>query len=94
MKTDDMLVSLEAAAHKKGVRVSYETFAGEVGGGGLCKVKGEWRLMVDKRANPSERVAMVAGALATFPLDDLFLTPELRDLIERVRKTRGLTSTG
>ncbi len=90
MKMDDMLRALEEAAEKKSIRVSYETFGGELGAGGLCKVKGEWRLIIDKRATPSERVAMVAGALASFPLDDLFLAPEARELVEKVRKARTL----
>lgn len=90
MKMDDMLRTLEEAAQKKSIRVSYENFGGELGAGGLCKVKGEWRLIVDKRATPSERVAMVAGALAGFPLEDLYLAPEVRELVEKVRKARSL----
>lgn len=90
MKMDDMLRTLEEAAQKKSIRVSYENFGGELGAGGLCKVKGEWRLIVDKRATPSERVAMVAGALAGFPLEDLYLAPEVRELVEKVRKARAL----
>jgi len=90
MKMDEMLRLLEEAAEKKAIRVSYENFGGELGAGGLCKVKGEWRLIIDKRSTPSERVAMVAGALAGFPLDDLFLAPEVRDLIEKVKAARAL----
>ena len=90
MKMDDMLRTLEEAAQKKGIKVSYEAFGGELGAGGLCRVKGELRLIVDKRATPSERVAMVAGALATFPLDDVFLAPEVRELLDKVRKARAL----
>ena len=90
MKIDDMLQSLEEVAQKKAIRVTYENFGGELGAGGLCKVKGEWRLIIDKRATPSERVAMVAGALTGFPLEDVFLTPEVRDLLDKVRQARVL----
>lgn len=86
MKLDDTLRALEEAAEKKQIKVSYEPLGGELGAGGLCKVKGEWRILIDKRATPSERVAMVAEALAGFPLDDLFLAPELRELIGRMGK--------
>jgi hypothetical protein len=90
MKMDDMLVALEAAAARKSIRVSYENVGGEPGAGGLCKVKGEWRVIVDKRATPSERVALVGNALAMFPIDDLYLPPEVRDLIEKLRQARAL----
>lgn len=97
MKHEAMLQALEAAAQKKDIRITYEAIvgigAGELSGGGLCKVKGEWRLIIDRRATPSERVAMVAGALAGFPLDDLFLPPEARELIDRIRRQRAHGST-
>jgi hypothetical protein len=50
-------------------------------------VKGEWRVIIDKRTTPGERVAMVAEALAKFPLDEIYMAPEIRDLIERVKQT-------
>ncbi len=83
MKLDDLVSELEAVAQKKGIRVAYEALAGEVGGGGLCKVKGEYRIIVDKRATPGERASLLAQSLAGFPLDDVFVAPEVRDLIER-----------
>ena len=39
-----------ALAEKKSIRISYEAIGGELGAGGLCKVKGVHRVIVDKRA--------------------------------------------
>jgi hypothetical protein len=83
MKIDDTLKELEAVAEKKGIRVAYEAIGGELGSGGLCKVKGEYRIIVDKRATQGERVAVLTRSLASFSLDDVFVAPEVRDLIAR-----------
>jgi hypothetical protein len=83
MKIDDTLTELEAVAEKKGIRVAYEPLGGEVGAGGLCKVKGEYRIIVDKRATPGERVTVLAQALSAFSLDDVFVAPEVRELIAK-----------
>jgi hypothetical protein len=83
MKIDETLRELEGVAEKKKIRVSYEAIGGELGAGGLCKVKGEHRVIVDKRATDGEKVTVLAQALSRFPLDDLFISEETRALIER-----------
>jgi len=49
--------------------------------GGLCRVKGSYRVIIDKRASDEERVATLAGALATFDTTELELPPQVRDLL-------------
>ncbi|HZS41149.1 MAG TPA: hypothetical protein VFF06_30175 [Polyangia bacterium] len=83
MKVADTLLELEGVAQKKSIRVSYEPIGGELGAGGLCKVKGEHRIIVDKRATDGEKVTVLATALARFPLDDVFISEETRALIAR-----------
>lgn len=85
MKIEDTLKELETVAEKKKIRVSYEAIGGELGMGGLCKVKGEHRCIVDKRATPGEKVTVLAQALARFPLEDVFMSEETRALIEKSR---------
>ncbi|HEY0189848.1 MAG TPA: hypothetical protein VGC42_01920 [Kofleriaceae bacterium] len=65
MKPDALLALLEATAEPLKVRVSYETLqASVIHGGGLCRVKGEYRVIVDKRATAEERCTTLAAALA------------------------------
>ena len=64
MKPDVMLELLEAAAEQLKVRVSYEPLQTSVVHGGLCRVKGEYRIIVDKRATAEERATTLATALA------------------------------
>jgi len=83
MKVADQLTELEQVAEKKKIRVSYESIGGELGAGGLCKVKGEHRVIVDRRATDGEKVTVLATALARFDLDDVFVSEEVRALIAR-----------
>jgi hypothetical protein len=91
MKIADQLHELETVAGKKNIRISYESIGGELGAGGLCKVKGEHRVIVDKRATDGEKVTVLATALGRFDLDDVFMTEEIRALIERHKPKRAET---
>ena len=83
MKIDETLAELEGVAAKKNIKVTYENIGGELGAGGLCKVKGEHRVIVDKRATDGEKVTVLAQALARFSLEDVFITEKTRDLIAK-----------
>ena len=82
MKADEMLRELEGVAAKKNIKVTYENMTGQLGAGGLCKVKGEHRVIVDRRATDGEKVNVLAAALAKFPLDDVFMSEKTRQMIE------------
>ncbi len=84
MKPEVTLSKLEDAATQLGVKVSYEVLGAAVGHGGLCKVKGEFRVIIDKRASAEERVTTLAGSLAAVIRrlgDAVALDPKLRTLI-------------
>src|SRR5689334_19531790 len=81
MKADVVLGHLEAAAEQLSVKVSYEQLQAMIGHGGLCKVKGQYRVIIDKRATTAERIQTLATALARFPTDVLDLPAAVRDVI-------------
>jgi hypothetical protein len=85
MKPTAVLETLEAAATQLGVRVSYEVLAttglSGAGHGGLCRVKGELRVIIDKRATPQERVVTLATALARLDTSSLTLSNKVRELL-------------
>jgi hypothetical protein len=84
MKAEQMLEELERAAEKVGVRVSYEALAADtIGQGGLCKVKGEWRAIIDRHATAGEKVSLLAQLLAGFDLEAVFLSPQVRELVQK-----------
>src|SRR5689334_9393825 len=83
MKPEVMLELLEAAAEQLGIRVSYESLQTALGGvhGGLCRVKGAYRIIVDKRATSEERVTTLASAIATFDVSELELSAKVREVL-------------
>ena len=86
MKPEQMTESLEQAATQLGVQVRYDTMTGDsAGGGGLCKVKGAWCVIIDRKTPPAERAAMLIEALLGFDTDSVFLPPQVRDAIAAKR---------
>jgi hypothetical protein len=89
MKPEKMTEALEQAAAQLGVQVRYETMTGEVSGaGGLCKVKGQWWIIIDRKVPPAERAATLTAALAQLDTDGIYLAPEVRDALATVRATQ------
>ena len=81
MKPEVLLELLEATADQLGIKVSYEPLQTSVVNGGLCRVKGVYRVIVDKRATSEERVATLATALATFDTSELAMPQKVRDVL-------------
>ena len=82
MKPEQMTEALEQAAAQLGVQVRYETMTGDAsGGGGLCKLKGTWCVIMDRKTPPAERAAMLIDALAAFDTDEIFLPPKVREAL-------------
>ncbi|MCA9657797.1 MAG: hypothetical protein KC486_05595 [Myxococcales bacterium] len=82
MDVQKQLHELEEVAKSLGVRVSYDPMHGpSKGGGGLCRVRGEYRVIVDKRLRPSERVRVLAEALRSFDTEGIFVSPQIRQLL-------------
>ncbi len=81
MKAEVLLELLEAAADQLGIKVSYEALQTTLGNGGLCRVKGAYRVIVDKRTTAEERVVTLATAIATFDTSELELPAKVRDVL-------------
>ncbi len=84
MKPEVLLELLESAADQLGIRVSYEalqTSGLPNGHGGLCRVKGEYRIIVDKRATSGERIITLATAISTFNTSELELSAKVREVL-------------
>ena len=91
MKPEQVTEALETAAGQLGIHVRYETMTGEtVGAGGLCRLRGAWTVIIDRRANSSDRAAILVDALATFDTEGIYLPPEIRETISHRRsETKG-----
>lgn len=91
MKLEVMLELLENAAEQLAIKVSYEPLqtTGIATGlrGGLCRVKGQYRVIIDKRANDEERLATLAGALSGFDTSELELPQKVRDVLRTYERS-------
>jgi hypothetical protein len=94
MKTEQMIEALESAATQLGIRVRYDVLpmGGAAAAGGLCKVKGEWQVIIDKKSSPSERAGILTEALASFDTEAVFLPPKLREAVQ-LRREMNATAT-
>ena len=93
MKPEQITLALEQAAEQLGIAVRYETMTGDAaGGGGLCKLRGTWCVIIDRKTPPAERAATLIDALAGFDTDAIFLPPKLRDALAAKRGERGSAS--
>ncbi len=96
MKPDQLLPILEEAAGRLDITIKYEGLAasGVSGTGGLCKVRGQWWLIVDKKATPSERVAILVDALAGFETGALALSDKVEELLSARRAAKAALRSG
>ncbi len=83
MKRERMLQELETAADALKIKVVYERLTPEASPGGLCKVGGEYRVLIDRHIPLLERLSVLLSAVARFPTEEIFLSPEVRTAVDR-----------
>ncbi|MCX7044878.1 MAG: hypothetical protein NTX50_05220 [Candidatus Sumerlaeota bacterium] len=76
-----LLAASEEIAEKLGIAIMRERMAPM---GGLCHIKGQWRLYLNQGADPEEQLAIFVRALTRFDLSDHYILPALRTEIERM----------
>jgi hypothetical protein len=86
--SDEMLEALENAAAQLGVKVSYEALQAGLSGG-LCRVKGEYRLIADKKAPIGDRIATLAQGIAQLDWSGLDLPPRVQARLRQYQIRRA-----
>jgi hypothetical protein len=86
MKEDEVLSGLESVMTTLGVQVRYEKgdFAG-----GLCKLKDKQLLILNSAMPPNQKIKILASELSQMELDNVFMVPALRQVIDDVGKEKG-----
>jgi hypothetical protein len=87
-----VLAELEAIAARLGVEVRREPFGKGLleGRGGLCWVKGKPLVVMDEKLPLTERIGVLAAALAEFDLAAVHVIPAVRGAIEAAREGRSM----
>jgi len=85
---------LEELAERFGIQIRYEPISLDEEGinlmGGLCKLRGEKLLIINSKAQARDKIQALAQALSNFDLDQIYIRPAIRGLIERAATTRKL----
>jgi UDP-N-acetylmuramate dehydrogenase len=85
----DLLAELARVASRLGADVRIEPFeTPPAGGGGRCLVDGREFILIDARAPLGDRLGTLATAMSDLDLEDIYVTPEARDRVERARDAR------
>jgi N-dimethylarginine dimethylaminohydrolase len=56
--------------------------------GGLCLLRGEYVLIINSKATTMDRINTLATALKHFDLDQIYLRPVLRELLDKTPEQR------
>ena len=77
-----ILQELEALATDLAIEIRYDELEST---GGLCRFKGRTCLIVNRYLSVAERIRLFSRELYQFPLGDVFIRPQVRQVLERHR---------
>lgn len=83
MNALEMLEQLEMLARKLLIQVRYERCKSR---GGICRVEEERMIIIRKTLTVPERVEILGRSLAGLPLEETYLVPEVRELLESLEE--------
>ncbi|MBI5181726.1 MAG: hypothetical protein HZA06_02310 [Nitrospirae bacterium] len=95
MNKENILQQLEELAERLCIKVTYDSLKeGSINTrGGLCRVSGSYRILVDKRLTVKEKIDVIAGSLSRFDISQFYIPPEIRDMIINNCKTGSEQNT-
>ncbi len=84
MDESTLLGQLEELAQSLGIEIRHEVLKreGSFFPGGLCRVKGEYVLILNSAATVSDKIQTLAKSVNRFDLSKVYLRPGLRDFLE------------
>jgi hypothetical protein len=87
MHAEALLSRLEGVAAQLNIPVRYASLATEElpGRGGLCVLRGQRRIIIERTLGCREKARLLATGLAQFDLEGVFLLPAVREAIEAAR---------
>jgi hypothetical protein len=92
MDEKTLLAQLEDLARSLSIEVRYEPFKREglFSSGGLCKLKGQYLLIVNAQSSNRDKIEALAAAVNRFDLSQVYLRPGLRAFLEKFPKSPQL----
>jgi hypothetical protein len=89
MKPDQIYQGLKDVADRLGIAVSEQKLSTESlkVKSGLCKIKGQFVMILDKQLSIYKKNTILATCLSDMPHDTFFVVPAVREFLTRHRKT-------
>jgi hypothetical protein len=89
MDEKTLLGQLEDLARSLSIEVRYEPFKGDelFSSGGLCKLKGQYLLIINSKSSNKDKIEALATAVNRFDLSQVYLRPGLRAFLEGFPKS-------
>ncbi len=87
MKEQDVLLALEDLTVELGVTLRYEKGDFE---GGFCRIDEDKVMFVNAGAPRKVKIGILARELGRFNLDEVFILPAIRKVIEKHREKKAL----
>lgn len=87
MKPELIYRGLKDLADRLGIVVSEKRLSAENRKvrSGLCKIKGQWVMILDKQLSIHNKCAILASCLIDMPNEDVFVIPAVREYLDRNR---------
>ncbi len=87
-----LLSLLEGLAEDLQIPVRYADLATEElpGRGGLCVLRGQRRVIIERTLDAHEKARLLAAGLAQFDLEGVFLLPAVREAVDEARRQARL----
>jgi hypothetical protein len=84
MQEETLLQQLEELAGKLEICVRDENISMEETSvtGGLCRLEGQYIVILNSKANVQDKIQVMIKALQLFNLDDIYIKPAVRQLLE------------
>jgi len=94
MDENRLIDYLEELAESLGIQIRYEAIRQDEDSiyvaGGLCLLKGEYVLIINTKSTARERIKTLAMAVKHFDLDQIYVRPILRELLDKIPQQRPL----
>ena len=88
MDDNTLMGHLEELAHGLGIQIRYEPLKREASfaSGGLCKLRGEYVLIINSNVTIKEKIQAIASSVNRFDLSKIYLRPGIRKFLDSVPK--------
>ena len=89
MQSRKVLEYLEDLALRLGVEIVYEKLGEEEFSvkGGLCKVKGTYKIFMDQSVTIEGQIKILASALSSFDTEEVYILPFIREILDKAQST-------